>query len=137
VQVDEITIERYARNRVNSLRLVDGGNLDYQYKYAVRTHIDQLFRQRQNCDDVLIIKHGLITDTSYANVAFYDGVHWYTPATPLLAGTKRQELLDQDKLIRRDISPSDVANFSHCIVFNAMLGFNERWAMPVDKIRMD
>ena len=62
-----------------------------------------MFLIRQDKDDILIVKNGLLTDTSIANIALYDGNDWYTPLHPLLKGTKRAELLDKGVLKEKEI----------------------------------
>ena len=50
------------------------------------------------------IKNGIITDTSIANIAiFYDGV-WITSKNSLLNGTTKDRLIEEKKLIEKDIS---------------------------------
>ena len=52
----------------------------------------------------LIVKDGYLTDTSIANIALYDGYTWFTPAHPLLRGTKRAELLNKQLIVEKDIA---------------------------------
>ena len=133
-EVSDVSIEPYRRKKLKRLRLIDGGNVDYQYKYADRSAIDTLFAQRSGCDDILIIKDGLITDTSIANVALFDGFIWYTPATPLLAGTKRQQMLDEGMLREQKIRVRDIPAYSHIVLFNAMIDLDPRSALRIDAI---
>lgn len=55
------------------LKLVDGNYIDYLYKYVDWLVIDMLFVEWGNCDDILMVKNGLIIDIFYVNVIFYDG----------------------------------------------------------------
>lgn len=132
--VHAVDITPYRRKQIKSLRLIDGGDIDYRYKYADRSAINLLFDQRGTCDDILIIKDGFITDTSYANVAFFDGSNWYTPSTPLLKGTKRQQLLDEGVIREAVIRQSDLSLFRECVVFNAMMDFEKARSIPVDQV---
>ncbi len=88
-----------------------------------------------NADDVLIVKNGLLTDTSYANIAFFDGVQWLTPATPLLAGTRRQQLLEQGVITEATLHPSDLKQFKFAKLMNAMLTWAESPLISVENIR--
>lgn len=133
--VAAVEISPYRRKKIKSLKLVNGGDIDYHYKYADRSAINALFDQRDNSDDILIVKNGIITDTSYANVAFFDGSEWYTPSTPLLKGTKRQQLLDEGRIRLAVIRQSDLTDFSECVVFNAMVDFEIARSIPVRRIR--
>jgi 4-amino-4-deoxychorismate lyase len=132
--VTSVDIELYRKKKIKRLRLVDGNNIDYRYKYADRTAIDTLFAQRGTCDDILIVKDGCLTDTSYANVAFFDGTEWYTPSTPLLAGTKRRQLIDEGAIKEKLIRPKDLPGFDRAVLFNALIDFDSRKALPISCI---
>ncbi len=115
----------YVKRAISTLQLVQIDILEYALKYADRKELDILFTQRENADDILIVKDGLITDTSIANIAFYDGEQWLTPKHPLLHGTTRARLLDKKKIIEADITPSDLTQYSEFALINAMIGFNK------------
>jgi 4-amino-4-deoxychorismate lyase len=75
------------------------------------------------CDDVLLVKNGLLTDTSYCNIALFDGVNWVTPLTPLIQGVTRAQLLEDGKLIAKDIKLEELMNFQKIALFNALNEF--------------
>ena len=52
---------------------------------------------------VNFVKNGRLTDTSYSNIALFDGNRWVTPAHPLLKGTMRQSLIDKGLLKEKGI----------------------------------
>ena len=95
----------------------------YNYKYAKRTTFDTLLNNHPDADEILIEKEGFLTDTSIANIAFYDGTHWFTPKNPLLEGTTRARLLDEKFLHTREIRRSDIPHYTHVALMNAMIGF--------------
>lgn len=76
-----------------------------------------------------------ITDTSYSNVAFFDGRKYVTPDTFLLNGTRRQYLLGAGVLTERRITPSDLGGFERVVLINAMLGIEDDLAVPIERIR--
>ena len=82
---------------------------------------------------MLVVRKGLLTDTSICNVAFWNRKQWITPSAPLLAGTKRASLLDQGELVAGDIRPEDLPGYSRIRLFNAMIEFGEI-DLSVDKI---
>ena len=98
-------------------------NIDYSYKYANREALNAL--KPKNFDEIIIIKNSLVTDTTISNLAFFDGKKWLTPKTPLLKGTKREELIKKGKLIEADISKKELKNFKKIAMINAILGFYE------------
>lgn len=95
--------------------------------------LNRLFSERGTCDDILIVKHGLLTDTSIANIALFDGTHWYTPRQPLLKGTKRAFLLDEGILMEKELRCEDLPAFSTIRLFNAMIEWGEM-ELPVQNI---
>ena len=95
---------------VHSLQLVVQDDIDYRYKQADRRVLDEAFALRDTADDVLIVRHGLLTDTSIANIALWDGCEWHTPAQPLLAGTQRRYLLDTGQIKETDIPVASLGN---------------------------
>ncbi|MCB0557765.1 MAG: aminotransferase class IV [Lewinellaceae bacterium] len=124
-RIHEVMFAPYSIRPVKKLKLVQADGLEYSHKYARRTRIDALFAQRGQADDILMVINGLIADTSYANVAVFDGSDWLTPATPLLAGTRRASLLAAKKMIPADIPPHQLANFEEIRLINAMMGLEE------------
>jgi len=119
--IQKIEFEPYQPRPVHTLKLVQADPLDYAHKYSDRTAINNLFAQRGPADDVLMLRDGLLTDTSYANVALFDGTRWYTPARPMLPGTQRARLLRDDILQTTNIRPADLPDFQHIRLINAML----------------
>lgn len=123
--IREIAYAGYAARQVRSLRLVSSDCICYEYKSENREALNRLFAMRGSQDDVLIVRRGLLTDTSIANVALYDGMRWYTPRQPLLRGTRRESLIDRGVLREADITPAMLSGFSRVRLFNAMIGWGE------------
>lgn len=115
----------YSLRPVNSFLVVDDDDIDYRYKSSDRSSLERLFKMRGEADDVLICRRGLITDTSYANVAFYDGSRWLTPRLPLLCGTRRKRLLEKGLVKEADIGKEDLASFEKVRTMNAMIEFGQ------------
>lgn len=131
--IEDVSYSPYAVRRVHSLALMQADHIDYTYKSARREPLNRLFALRGACDDILIVKQGLLTDTSIANIALSDGTHWYTPAHPLLKGTRRAALLEEGILQEKDIRPEDLPSFSTVRLFNAMIDWGEL-ELPVRNI---
>lgn len=119
-----VTYHEYKKRKITTLKLVYDDDIDYSQKSASRDDLERLFKQRENCDDILIIKNSLISDTSIANIAFYNSGLWYTPKKPLLNGTTRQRLLDEGEIIEKDIRIHDLKNYSKVALMNAMIDFD-------------
>jgi len=113
----------YTMPVIRSLKLVPADDLHYEHKWADRALIDTLSSLRGNCDDVLFLKSGRITDTSYANIVLGKDGKWFTPTHCLLKGTMRQHLLDEGLILERDISVNDLPKFDVFRLVNAMMGW--------------
>jgi 4-amino-4-deoxychorismate lyase len=116
-----ITTSPYTIKPVRSLKLVTDNDIVYDHKFEDRSNLDRLFSAKGDCDDILIIKNGLVTDVSYANIIFREGNQWYTPESFLLNGTMRQKLLDTGRIVERPITVDDLGRYSHFRLINAML----------------
>lgn len=132
-EILKVEYAAYQIRPVSSLRLVVADGAAYPYKSTDRSVLDRLFALRGAEDDVLIVRCGMLTDTSICNVALWDGARWVTPASPLLAGTKRASLLDRGEIVTGDIRPGDLPGYSRIRLFNAMIEFGEI-DLPVERI---
>jgi len=120
--IDKISVIEYKKKIIKHLKMVETvPDFDYSYKYADRSKIEKLLLKKENCDDIIILKNNLITDISFANLIFYDGSQYLTPATPLLKGTKREKLIEEKILREEEIYVSDLHLFKFCGIINAML----------------
>jgi 4-amino-4-deoxychorismate lyase len=126
----------YAKRVVRKLYLVDCGDLEYAFKYADRSIFDPLKENIPDPEqsDILLVKRGRITDTSFSNIILSDGVAWYTPAVPLLKGTKREYYLDEKIIHERDIHVNDLLQYKKARLINAMLDIDDGEDIPVGKI---
>ena len=91
--VCDTTYQTYKCREIQWLRMMEDNNINYTFKSTDRHELDRLLALRNGCDEVIIVKNGLITDTSFTNVAFFDGHKWVTPAQPLLNGTRLSHLV--------------------------------------------
>lgn len=131
---EKIEIEPYHSRIVQSLKVVYHESVDYHLKYTNRQILHELFAKRCGCDDIIVIKNGLVTDAFAANLLFSDGLKWVTPTAPLLKGTQRQFLLDQGIISELEIREEDILSFQKVGLINAMVGFDDMPVIPVEKI---
>ena len=120
-KIVEVTFQPYIPKKVEALRLVIDDRADYSYKFENRAKLELLLTQKGEADDVLIVRNNCITDTSYSNVALFDGLHWYTPDTYLLNGTCRQRLLAEGILRETRMTLHDLVRYEEIRPINAML----------------
>lgn len=132
--VEKIEIEPYALRTIQSVKIVHHDSIDYHLKYTDRQVLQQLFAQRGDCDDIIIVQNGFVSDSFAANILLFDGINWVTPATPLLKGTKRQFLLDRKIIEEKEIRQEDIRNFQKVGLVNALIDFDEMPVVSVEKI---
>ena len=125
-------LTEYRLKSIKSFKIIEADKIDYAYKYADRSELDSLF---DNCDadEVIIIKQGLITDTSFSNLAFYDGASWITPEMPLLNGVRRRDLLEKGLIEPGNIHPFSLEQFSKIALINALNDLGEA-TYPIESI---
>lgn len=133
-QITKVEFIQYIPKTIRSLRIVYADDIDYSHKYTDRSEIEELFAQRGGCDDILIVKKGRITDTSYCNVLFFDGKKWLTPVSPLLKGTQRAKLIADGVISEEEILLKDLKLFKKVQLINAMLEFNQGRAINISGI---
>lgn len=126
-------IEKYKEKPIHSLKLINI-NFDYQHKSEDRLNLDRAYAQKESADDVLLIKNGLVTDTWYCNVAFYNGKKWLTPQHPLLLGTMRAKLVTAGKIVPTNIQVQDLASFTKVRLFNSMIPWSQQKDIPIHRI---
>lgn len=124
--VEAIEYAPYKMKEIHSLKVVEDNNIDYTYKSTDRSALNALVAQKDDCDEIIIVKNGLITDTSFTNLALFDGNRWLTPKHPLLQGTKRAQLLEAGIILEADLTLEDLRKAEKVSLFNAMIDFGER-----------
>lgn len=131
--VEDVQFAPYTLRSLNTLKVVCDDTIDYAFKITDRTALARLAAQKGDCDDIIIVKHGLVTDTSFTNIALFDGHRWLTPKHPLLLGTQRALLLEQGILHEADISVPKLLGCQKLSLINAMMGLDE-CVVPVQNI---
>lgn len=134
-EITDINFIPYEKKEISCLKLVTSDTADYSHKYTDRTLLDSLFLLRQECDDILIVRKGFLTDTTIANIIFTDGTRWFTPEQPLLRGTCRDRMLSEGSIIPQSIRVSDLHRFSGFKLINALRPAEEQEPIPVSNIR--
>lgn len=132
--VQKIEIEPYTFRTIQSLKVVHHESIDYHLKYTDRQILQKLFAQRENYDDIIIVKNGSVTDSFAANLLFFDGETWVTPNSPLLKGTKRQLLIDQGFVFEKKIRVEDIRSYQKIGLINAMIDLEEMPVIAVEKV---
>lgn len=120
---------------INSLKLVVDNSIDYAYKFLDRKRIEELASSCGQNEDILIIKNGMITDSSYANVIFREqSGDWVTPSSYLLPGTKRASLLRNGLINEEIITYKDLKKYSEVRLINAMMEIGDTNGIPITNL---
>lgn len=133
--VEKVEIDPYVFRMIQSLRVLHHNSIDYHLKYSERRMLQELFNERGECDDIIIIKNGFVTDSFAANLLFFDGKQWFTSTTPLLKGTKRQWLLEKGLIVEKEIREQDIPDYRNVGLVNAMIDMDEMPVVDIKSIR--
>lgn len=130
----DVSFVKYKKRNIDKFFLIDVHNIDYNHKYFNRNAIEKLKQGIKQNEEIIIVKNNLITDTSFSNLAFFDGSNWFTPTSPLLKGTKREFLIENNKIKEAHIHINDLHNFKYFKLVNAMLDFETETLRTIEII---
>jgi len=128
-EIQSVEYFPYQAKTFQSFKIVPS-QIEYGFKYSDRSAFQNLL---SDYDEIIIERDGLLTDTTIANIAFYDGEQWLTPKTPLLEGTTRARLLDDGFLKLEKIKKENIKNYTHFALMNAMIGFQIQKAVKIQQ----
>lgn len=118
----ETSFSAYTPRRIDSLRLVTAPKeLDYHLKMEDRSALNKLHNLRNGADEIIIVRDGLLTDTSYTNIILHINEDLLTPRLPLLKGVQRGQLLKEGVIQEADLKIEDLKRAKEIILINAML----------------
>jgi 4-amino-4-deoxychorismate lyase len=132
--IENIEYEQYFSKNIRSLKLVWDDSIEYPYKYKNRDNLNNLLSMRCNADEILIVKNGMITDTSFTNIVFLKRGRWYTPELPLLAGTRRADYLKKKQILPAIIRPDDLNQYEEAKLINSMRSIEEVNSISISQI---
>ncbi|MBF7064878.1 aminotransferase class IV family protein [Aliarcobacter butzleri] len=115
----------YKKREIKSFKIIFDNEIEYSKKYLNRAKLDELYEKRDDCDEVIIIKNEIVTDTTIANIAIFYENSWITSKNCLLGGTTKARLLEEKKMFEKDITLDMLKNASKVALMNAMIGFDE------------
>jgi len=123
-EIQSIQISHYNIREIKKLKIISDDSISYLHKFENRNELNNLFAQRKDADDVIIVRGNKITDASFANLVFKRNGKWFTPASYLLDGTMRQQLLDEQIIFEEEILANDLSKYEKVKLINAMLKFD-------------
>ncbi|MGB6094176.1 MAG: aminotransferase class IV [Moheibacter sp.] len=133
-KIESIRLISYLPRIIRSFQLISDDQISYNYKNEDRSDFEYLMNAT-DADEIIIVKNGLITDSSFSNLIFFDGQKWLTPAHPLLKGTMRSFLIDNHEIEEAEIRVDDLKKFNSFKLINSMLSPDETEPIDISAIR--
>lgn len=116
----EISYSPYITPPIKTLKVIECSDINYEFKLEDRTAIDSLMAQKGFCDDIIITRDSNVTDSSFSNILFKNSEGLFTSDTPLLRGTKREQMIDRELIKVIPITTNDIKRYDQIILVNAM-----------------
>jgi 4-amino-4-deoxychorismate lyase len=135
-KIENIAVYPYEVKDHHTLDLVEIEDFDYSFKYTDRSFFEQELKRRAGVSDLIFVKEGYLTDTTYCNILLFDGERWLTPHTPLLRGTKRSYLLQTKQIFEKAIPASDITSYRKIAFINAMRDFEKVYLFSKEADRL-
>lgn len=133
----DLEIVPYTPKPIPTLQIVFDDTIQYGLKYTERTPLNNLHELRKNCDDVLIIKKKMVTDTTFCNILLRGkDEQWYTPADCLLKGVQRAQLIREHKIIQKPIGIFNLQEYTHFMLINSMMPPNIHNIYSIKNIKL-
>ena len=123
----------YHKKTIQTVSIHQAAQEEYQYKYTNRNWLNDALKNA-GTDEMIIVQNNMIKDGNYANLVFFNGSEWHTPLHPLLLGTHRARLIDQNKIIEKNITLSDLANYTTLKYINAMMLWEESPEIKIEQL---
>lgn len=127
----QVNYYAYQPRKIECFECVYVENLDYQFKYADREQLDSL--KTNECDEIIIINNGFVSDCTVGNLLFYKENTWYSPNSYLLKGTQLSKLIDENKITLTEIKAENIFEYEKIMMINALNPFDESRAISITK----
>jgi 4-amino-4-deoxychorismate lyase len=128
-----VDYHHYTRNSIKSLKIVKAENIRYSIKFFHRAQLDELYAKRGECDEIMIINNGFVSDAYYYNLVFENGNRLVTPSDNLLPGVMRSYYLAKGIILAKKLSMDDVFGFKSVHLINALNPLG-KINIPVERI---
>ena len=125
--------EVYHKKTIQTVSIHLAAQEEYQFKYTNRTWLNDALK-KSGTDEIIIVQNNIVKDGNYANLVFFNWTEWHTPLHPLLLGTQRARLIDQKKIIEKNITLRDLANYKTLKYINAMMLWEESPEIEIGKL---
>lgn len=127
--------ESYTIRNIQSFEFFEIGENSYDCKFTNRNWINEA-KALVNADEIIFTSNGFLKDSSYANIVLFDGQNWVTPTNPLLLGTRRASLLQDNLIIEKKIHINQIKHFQLIKFINAMMLWDESPCIPINPLNL-
>jgi len=125
LDIEDYHFQVYQEHTIKQIRFVVDENIKYPHKYTNRSFLNKHKEACAPFEEAIIINKGLIRDSTWSNVAFWNGTEWHTPTYPLLKGTCRARLLDKGEIISKKLRLEHLEQYSKVSFLSALNNLGE------------
>jgi 4-amino-4-deoxychorismate lyase len=118
--IEAVSFSTYDKRKINSAKVIYVDNVLYDHKYVIRKELDDLYAKREEHDEIIIIKNGMVTDAYYFNLVFEKEGKYFTSDTPLLHGIQRERLILSQKVQEIPIHLDEISSYERVHFVNAL-----------------
>ena len=105
--------------------LVYDDKIHFPHKMKLRGDLDRLRKKQADCDEIIIVKNGLLTDAFYYNIVIENNDGLFTPKNPLLPGIMRSKLIQKHRIKVKDLNVMDLKLSKHIYLINALTNLGQ------------
>lgn len=95
-------------------------DFNYDFKFANRQIFDQISKNTSKDTLAILVKNGLVCDSTFSNLIFEKSEKLFSPAKALLLGTQLQKLISERKIQLIDIAENQIKDFDKIYFVNAL-----------------
>ena len=121
----QIELSTYNKRDIEKIVCIQDEDLSYPLKFTNKNCFLKHTKDLPATIEPIFVVDGLLTDSSYSNIALWNGSEWHTPKDPLFFGVRRNVLLNNSKIIEKEIAYKDIHQYEKVSLINAMLDLEE------------
>lgn len=133
-EILSVDSQEYKFRTINCLKLCVSDDVEYSFKSENRLIFNTLSSGLKEGEEALIVKNGMLSDTTFSNVVLQNDKGFFTPSTPLLQGVKRESLLAKGVIKEREIRVDDLGQYSKIYLINAMIDLEDEVAVNMSNV---
>lgn len=121
----QVEISRYQKRHIEKIVFIHDDDISYPLKFTDKNCFLKHTKNLSATTEPIFVVEGFLTDSSYSNIALWNGNEWHTPKEPLFFGVRRNILLNENLIVEKDISINDMHQYQKISFINAMLDLEE------------